>query len=63
MNKQTSYPRCLTLRLNPMMDDGLEDLAYDMRMSKAGTIRRILGRAIAEAYERGTHNTHLQGAL
>jgi hypothetical protein len=34
------------------MDDDLDDLAYDRRQSKAGTIRRILGRAIAEASER-----------
>src|ERR1017187_1882106 len=62
MSKQTRYPRCLTLRLNPMMDDGLEDLAYDLRLSKAGTIRRILGREIALAYEHGTQNTQLHGA-
>lgn len=33
------------------MDDDLDDLAYDLRLSRAGTIRRILRRAIAEAQE------------
>jgi hypothetical protein len=42
------------------MDDDLDDLAYDRRMSKAGTIRRILGRAIAEAYEQGAQNKIFQ---
>ena len=45
-----------------MMDDGLEDLAYDLRLSKDGTIRRILGREIALAYEHATQNTQLHGA-
>ena len=52
MTGSTRYPRCMTLRLDPRMDDDLDDLAYDRRQSKAGTIRRILGRAIAEASER-----------
>jgi hypothetical protein len=31
------------------MDDDLQELAYTLRLSNSGTIRRILGRAIAEA--------------
>jgi predicted transcriptional regulator len=56
----------MTLRLDPRMDDDLDDLAYDLRLSRAGTIRRILGRAIADAYDHATQNTHLRvqgGAL
>lgn len=51
MTRSTRYPRCMTLRLDPRMDDDLDDLAYDLRLSRAGTIRRILRRAIAEAQE------------
>jgi len=52
MSRQTRYPRCWTLRLSPVLDDALESFAYELRLSKAGTIRRILGRAIAEAHGR-----------
>jgi len=48
------------------MDDDLEDLAYDRRLSKAGAIRRILALAIAEADAHRAPNGHLQirgGAL
>ena len=64
MKKPTRYPRCMTLRLNPRMDDELDDLAYYLRLSRAGTIRRILGRAIADAYERRAANkiVHIRGA-
>jgi len=41
------------------METDLEDLAYDLRLSKAGTIRRILGRAITDA----RHGKTLEGAL
>ena len=66
MTRATRYPRCMTLRLDPRMHDDLDDLAYDLRLSRAGTIRRILGRAIADAYDHATQNTHLRvqgGAL
>jgi hypothetical protein len=39
----------MTLRLTIPMESELEDLAYTLRLSKAGTIRRILGRAFAGA--------------
>ena len=44
----------MTLRLEPSMESELEDLAYTQRTSKAGTIRRILGRAISESQIRQT---------
>jgi hypothetical protein len=44
------YSYCMTLRLEPAMESQLEDLAYDMRLSKAGAIRRILARAIADTH-------------
>jgi len=49
----------MTLRLEPSMESELENIAYDRRLSKAGTIRRILGRAIAGA----RHGKTLEGAL
>ena len=52
MSRTTRYSRCWTLRLTPTQDDSLESLAYDLRLSKAGTIRHILGSAIALAYGR-----------
>ncbi|HYW45173.1 MAG TPA: hypothetical protein VE959_20085 [Bryobacteraceae bacterium] len=48
MRKNTSFPCCMTLRLSTNMESELADLAYDLRLSRAGTIRRILGRAIAD---------------
>ena len=66
MSKPTRYSYSMTLRLEPSMESELEDLAYTQRTSKAGTIRRILGRAIADAYQRGTQHSQRQaqgGAL
>ena len=51
MSKPTTYPYSMTLRLSIPMESELEDLAYTLRLSKAGTIRRILRRAIADAHE------------
>ena len=51
MSRPTRYSYSMTLRLEPSMGSELEDLAYRQRTSKAGTIRRILGRAIAQAYQ------------
>jgi hypothetical protein len=42
------------------MDDDLESLAYDLRMSKAGTIRRILARAVAETHNGGVRNSKIE---
>lgn len=61
MTRFSRYPRCMTLRLDPRMDDDLDDLAYDLRLSRAGTMRRILGRAIAEASERTAAHEAFQG--
>jgi hypothetical protein len=66
MSRQTSFPYCMTLRLTAPMESELENLAYDLRLSRAGFIRIALRRAIADAYERGTQHTQLQtqgGAL
>ena len=49
MSRPNKYPYCFTLRLPSAMEAALENLAYDLRLSKAGTIREVLGRAIAEA--------------
>ena len=63
MTRSTRYPRCMTLRLDPRMDDDLDELAYDLRLSRAGTIRRILGRAIAEAPEHTAANKTFQSGV
>jgi hypothetical protein len=59
MSRPTRYSYSMTLRLEPSMESELENIAYDRRLSKAGTIRRILGRAIAGA----RHGKTLEGAL
>ena len=51
MSRPKTYPYCFTLRLPSAMESDLDDLAYDWRQSKAGTIRQILGGAIAETYQ------------
>ena len=56
----------MTLRLSIPMQSEVENLAYESRLSKAQFIRIALRRAIADAYEHGTQNPHLQaqgGAL
>ena len=63
MTRATRYPRCMTLRLDPRMDDDLDDLAYYLRLSRAGTIRRILGRAIADAYQRPAANQSFESRV
>jgi hypothetical protein len=50
MSRQTRYSHSMTLRLEPSMESELETLAYDWRLSKAGTIRRILRRVIADEH-------------
>ena len=52
MSRPTRFSYCMTLRLEPNMESGLEDLAYTLRLSRAGTIRRLLRRAIAEAHQK-----------
>jgi hypothetical protein len=42
----------MTLRLSNEMESGLEDLAYTLRLSRAGTIRRLLRRAIADTHQK-----------
>jgi hypothetical protein len=54
MSRPTTFPYAMTLRLSNEMQNGLEDLAYDLRLSRAGTIRRILRRAITDARHGGT---------
>jgi predicted transcriptional regulator len=49
MRRPTTFPYAMTLRLSADMETGLEDLAYTLRLSRAGTIRRILRGAIAAA--------------
>ena len=57
MTRPTRYSYSMTLRLEPGMESALETLAYDQRQSKAGTIRRILCRAIADAYQHSSPTT------
>jgi hypothetical protein len=66
MSKLKTFPYCMTLRLSAPMESEVEDLAYERHVSKAGFIRRCIRQGIADAYEHGTRNTHLQaqgGAL
>ena len=60
MSRPKTFPYAMTLRLSSEMETALEDLAYSRRLSKAGTIRQILRRAIADAYDQATQNTDLQ---
>jgi predicted DNA-binding protein len=64
MSRPKTFPYAMTLRLSSEMETALEDLAYDLRLPKAGTIRRILGRAIAEASVRtaASIGIHRRGA-
>lgn len=61
MTRLTRFPHCMTLRLSRQMDEDLESLAYDWRSSKAGTIRRILARAIAEARQGQLRTPNAEG--
>jgi hypothetical protein len=66
MKRSKHFPYCMTLRLSAPMESELENLAFDHHLSKAGFIRIVLRRAIADAYEHATQNTPLQaqgGAL
>jgi hypothetical protein len=66
MSKPRNYPYSMTLRLSTPMQSEVENLAYDLRLSKAQFIRRALRRAIADACEHGTQVTQFQakgGAL
>jgi predicted transcriptional regulator len=60
MSRPTTFPYAMTLRLSSEMETALEDLAYDLRLSRDETIRRILGRAIADAYQRPAANQSLE---
>jgi len=51
MTRPTRYAYAMTLRLEPRMESALADLAFDLTLSKAGAIRRILHRAIADAHQ------------
>lgn len=55
------FPFAMTLRLTSSMEDDLQDLAYALRLSKSGTIRRILGRAIAEAKQANSNSERREG--
>jgi hypothetical protein len=67
MSKLKRFPYCMTLRLSAPMESELENLAYDLRLSRAGTIRRILRRAITDARHGKTlewpHQTECEGAF
>jgi hypothetical protein len=66
MSRPKTFPYAMTLRLSSEMETALEDLAYSRRLSRAGTIRQILRRAIADAYDHGTPSRSFQtqgGAL
>lgn len=52
MSRRTIFPYAMTLRLTSPMESGLEALAFDLRLSKAGTIRQFLRKAIADAGQR-----------
>jgi hypothetical protein len=66
MKRSKHFPYCMTLRLTAPMESELENLAYDLRLSKAGFIRRCIRQAIAEAYDHRTPSKSFQfqgGAL
>jgi hypothetical protein len=59
MNRSTSFPYAMTSN----MDAEIESLAYSLQLSKAGTIRRILRRAIVESYQNRQSSLNQSGAL
>jgi uncharacterized protein (DUF1778 family) len=42
-----TYTRCLTLRIEPKVDDLLTDAAYDQRTTKSDWIRSAIRRGLA----------------
>jgi hypothetical protein len=44
------YERCLTLRLDETLDDGLTEAAYDQRVSKAAWIRSAIRQSLVRNY-------------
>ena len=60
MSTPKNFPYAMTLRLSSLMQSEVENLSYDRHVSKAQFIRIALRRAIADANEHGTRNTHLQ---
>jgi len=51
MPRPTKYPYTMSLRLAANMQDELDNMAYEFRISRAQFIRRALHRAIADAYQ------------
>ena len=60
MSRSRNYPFSMTLRLTTPMQCEVENLAYESRLSKAQFIRIALRRAITDAYDHATQNTHLR---
>ena len=66
MSRSRNYPFSMTLRLTTPMQSEVENLAYDLRLSKAGFIRRCIRQAIVDAYDHRTPSKTFQiqgGAL
>ena len=63
MSRSRNYPYAMTLRLSSPMQSEVENLAYESRLSKAQFIRIALRRAIADAYDHATQNTHLHAQV
>ena len=50
-----TYTRCLTLRIEPNVDDLLTEAAYDRRLTKSDWIRAAIRRGLAHS---GDHKGH-----
>src|ERR1039457_7245522 len=60
MSRSRNYPFSMTLRLTTPMQSEVENLAYDLRLSKAGFIRHCIRQGIADAYRSEEHTSELQ---
>ncbi len=43
-----TYTRCLTLRIEPKVDDRLTEAAYDCRLTKSDWIRAAIRRTLSD---------------
>jgi len=48
MKKKTKYSECMTLRLEPHIDQQVIEASYDSRLSKADWVRRAIRRGLQE---------------
>ena len=60
MNRKTTYTRCLTLRLDPKIDELLTDACWSRRTSKAAWIRAAIRQSLGFENDRNRRRTGTQ---